>query len=146
MNKPQKRNQFAKSTILGVIVAGCLFLTVVFTLLPYIDQYDYSHVGMNFAQALIQNNSRLAHRLAVPSQWERIDEWIEDHEPLSCPLSLDGSMAGSVGGPLEEDRAQLSYHETCIEKQYSIEIDIVLQRQNGRWQVVDWSEVQETKK
>ena len=154
MNEPQKISRFALivrifSVTFGVIVVCWLSFTIIFTVLPYINQSDYSYVGNNFAEALRQNNSRLAHRLSVPSQWERIDEWIEKHESLECPFSWDPDayMSGSVAGASGEDLAHVAYFEICFVRQnYEFKIDeIVLQRQNNRWLVVDWSEVQETK-
>lgn len=154
MNESQSTNQVVHrrkglAVALGCIAVFCLFLTVIVTSLPYLNQYNYSYVGTNFAEALRQNNSKLAHTLTVPSQWERIDKWTENHDPLNCPFSwdFDANMSGSVAVLLDDEKADVSYHQICFVKQYyEFEIEeIILQRQNGRWQVVDWSEVQETK-
>jgi hypothetical protein len=151
MNKSQRTNQFiliakSLSIVLGAIALCWLLVAGIFTLLPYISQSDYSYVGTNFAEALMQNNSRLARALSTPSQWERIDDWMSRHEPFKCPFSFDDPNSGSAGG-LDDERAHVLYYHICwVDDYYKFVIeDIVLQRQNDRWQVVDWSEVQETK-
>jgi hypothetical protein len=153
MNKFQKTNQSISILktlliILGVIILCLLLVIILASLAPYVNQYDYSYVGINFAEALMQNNSRLARRLSIPSQWERIDEWMSEHETFKCPSSwnFDDINSGSVSG-VDDEGAHVSYYYICwVDEYYEFEIEeIVLQRQNNRWQVVDWSEVQEWK-
>ena len=154
MKKSQDTNQFflmAKrlSIVLGLMSLCWLLVTGTFTLLPYINQNNYSYVGTNFADALMQNNSKLAHRLSAPSQWQRIDEWMESHKPLNCPISwdFDENPGVSVAGLSDEERAHVSYFQICsVDQYFEFEIEeIMLERQNNRWLVVDWSKVQEMK-
>ena len=153
MNRLQKTNQStsilkALSTVLGVIFLCLLFVIILNSLIPYINRYDYSYVGISFAEALRQNNSRLARRLSIPSQWDRIDEWMSGREVFKCPSgwNFDDVNSGSVSG-VGDEGAHVSYYYICwVDELYEFKIEeIVLQKQNNQWQVIDWSEIQEWK-
>ncbi|MBN8581010.1 MAG: hypothetical protein J0L96_10090 [Anaerolineae bacterium] len=140
MNVHQGSNQYIQiakklSIPLGVI-SLCLLLVM---LLPYINQYNYMYVSRNFAEALMQNDSRLAHRLSAPSQRERIDEWMENREPIKCDFSLD-PIGVSIGSSFE-GMAYVSFFKICqdADQYFDFEIDeIILEKQDYRWTVIDW--------
>lgn len=149
----QKLNQLAPRVkvifvILGGIAVIYLTLKVIFISIPYFNRYDPCYVARNFAQALRQNNSSLAKRLTLPSRWEQIDEWMNSHEPLECPLSRGFDEKISTSGcQASEESARFSYYEQCYIKNrfyYDFNVDeIILKKQDGLWQVEDWKYDQE---
>jgi hypothetical protein len=138
---------YVKSLIIsiGMILLCPVLIIILAEIAPYVDQNDYNYVSGNFAEALMRNNSSLARRLSLPSQWDRIDVWMSTHEPFTCPLSLDfdDNQSFIVSG-MEEDEAHVSFFHLCWVKEYSYEfkIEVILRRQGNRWQVVDWNEVE----
>ena len=132
----------------AVILLCPLATYILVSIAPYINQFNYAYVGSNFAEALMQNNSRLARRLSASSQWDRIDAWTSTHDPFICPFSwdFDDSKTISVGG-VDETGAHVSFWHLCwVEEYYEFEIDqITLRKYDNHWQVVDWSEIRETK-
>jgi hypothetical protein len=149
VNKDPPNSCMKELVIAIIVILLCPLATYILSnIIPYINQYNYVYVGGNFAEALMQNNSRLARRLSASSQWGRIDAWMSTHNPFICPFSwdFDDSRTTSVGG-LDEAGAHVSFWHLCwVEEYHEFEIDqITLQKDNNRWQVVDWSEILETR-
>ena len=69
-------------------------------------------------------------------------------DPYQCPFSLDpdATISTSVSSSFE-GQAHVSFFEICwVDGYYEFEIEeIILNKGDDRWQVVDWSEVLERK-
>ncbi len=153
MEEPANNRQpysCVKSCIISLaVILSCPMGVLILALIaPYVHQHDYIYVGEKFAQALMHNNLGLARRFTAPSQWDRIDIWMSTHEPFRCPLSwdFDDYRLYSTGGLIEEGSSVSFFHSCWVDEYYEFEIEeIILRRHEGRWQVVDWSGVRETR-
>lgn len=114
-----------------------------------VDRQDYGDVARAFADSLLDNNVRVAKSLTTPEQWGRINAWIANHPPFSCPFSWDIDNERSHGTSLVPKDGELTavYHHRyqCAEEGYSLTVgDIILERKNEGWLVVEWSRVCES--
>jgi hypothetical protein len=129
----------------AIILLCSLGVLILSTISPYIWLDNYSYVAENFAEALMRNNKGLAKRLAVPSQWDRLDGWMSTHQPYKCPFSWNPDDYWSFSGAgMTDEGARVTYVQSCWPYKFAIE-EIILQRNEDRWQVLDWSEVKETR-
>jgi hypothetical protein len=106
---------------------------------PIVNRSNWGSVNEVFIKALFKNNNKVAKSLAIPEQWEQIDNWMANREPFSCPFSweIDNEPAYLIGGGRDEDGiVNPSYVYQCLEEQYSFHADLVLQKTEMGWQVI----------
>ena len=114
-----------------------------------LKQYDDpTEVARDFFDAFLTADAEFAKLLAVPQQWERIEEWMAERESFKCIWGdWDGTGAGGVcggTGVAESDDWSCAYTYQCASTVtpycFRIEDIRITETENG-WKVSDWGRI-----
>ena len=137
-----------------LVILGCISVAaLVVLMLLRVTLDDRGSALVDFALALVRNDTAAAKSIVVPGQWERINAWASDHEPfLESGISWDPDDNEMFWG------CESCYYEgssaSCCDFNYAylhdggmyqISIsDVVLQEIDGNYRVVSWGRVCES--
>jgi hypothetical protein len=139
-----------------------IFLAIVLiscTSVPKPSDQDFENKSKairDFATALLSADTESAKSLSAPGQWNKIDEWIKAHDPVSCkaemtdPASLmspelsDGSWFTS--GRFDEQSGEwlvdLVYECQVESVNYCFEMNGTrIEKTNDEWQIIGWDTI-----
>lgn len=111
-----------------------------------VDRNSAGQVAATFVKALTQNNVELARSLVALEQLPRIDEWMSQHTPYTCPvkfLDLEGETMFVVGIFLKDKNVDnWGYVYVCAATGYRFELqNIDLKKTENGYQIIEWSEM-----
>lgn len=150
-----------------ILVSGGIFITILVALLCmsliwaiysweddflFLDRDQPYNVATMFTIALMENRSESAKSMVIPSQWARIDQWMVEHQPVSCPAPIGISEEPtwwSTGGGLSDDGSMyelpgLILSLPCPDENdlYRLVVeDISLRYTEKGWLVEDWGQI-----
>jgi hypothetical protein len=143
---------FTSLKLAGKIIFGLMLVSgVIFGLIRYrqrlyrfIRRDDWKSVNAIFVEALLDNKGDVAKSLTDRSQWKKIDDWTSHREPFNCPFSweIDNEPAYLLtDGGGEDGIVSLSYSYQCSGERYSFRAELILQKENDGWRVVELTEL-----
>ena len=133
-----------RQILAGIILLALLLAYGIFRnsskLFPVKEETSFG-VSYNFAQAL-RVNDKAAYDLTTPSNWQRLDEWMESHTVKKCSFINEDQI--NIG--VEENKHDLRFYCSVdgIPRFYCFDVlDIETEEIEGRHIVIGWGEILE---
>jgi hypothetical protein len=141
-----------------VIILSVIVLTSCISV-PKSSDEDFDHKAKTireFATALLSGDPEGAKLLSDSEQWDKIDEWLKSHDPISCkaegveaaPLIAPELSGGSwlTSGEFDEQSGEwlvdVVYECQVKSINYCFEMNGTrIEKSNDEWQIVEWGSI-----
>jgi len=100
----------------------------------------------NFVLALRHNDLELAKGLAIAEQHTRIEQFIHQHQTVTCPIhqdwDLNESWSGSGASTSDDQQAIRDWGYLCLAADYSFNVvQMKLEKRGFQWWIIDWDKI-----
>jgi hypothetical protein len=158
MRKPSKLRIGCVISLLITLVLVVGFIWAAFSWeddFRFVNRRHAHGVSEVFTLSLMQNRGEIAKSLVDPSQWLRLERWMDEHQAVTCPPPRIGIPDEPTWWSLSSDADvdNSGYHIPVLiltlpcpneSRLYRLEIeDIELRQTEEGWLIEDWGRVLE---
>jgi hypothetical protein len=103
-----------------------------------VNRDDWNSVESTFTDAMLDNDSWTAKSLTIPSEWDKIDNWVGHHIVFKCPPSEEWGLSPYSGVASSDNKngpINSFSHYRCFKKPYNFSINVILEQTKEGWTV-----------